>query len=105
MSDNHTLFISWVRGTSFQPLLLLLDLLSLASFYVMCLIIFVIILGASEVKVTQSCPILRDRVDCTLHGILQSRILEWVAVHFSRESSQPKCCTKVSRIAGGFFTS
>ena len=101
-SDNYSLFISWARGTSFQSLLLLLDLLSLPSCYVMCLIIFVIILWESEVKVAQLCPTLPNRVDCTLHGILQARILEWVAVPFSRESSQPKCCTKVSRIAGVF---
>ena len=39
------------------------------------------------------------------HGILQARILEWVAFPFSRGSSQPKDQTQVSRIAGGFFTS
>ena len=38
-------------------------------------------------------------------GILQARILEWVALPFSRESSQPRDRTQVSRIAGGFFTS
>ena len=103
-SDNYTLFISWARGTSFQSLLLLLDLLSLPSCYVMCFIIFVIILWESEVKVAQSCLTLCNCVDCTLHGILQARILEWVAVPFSRGSSQPKCCTQISRIAGGFFT-
>ena len=40
-----------------------------------------------------------------VHGILQARILEWVAVPFSRGSSQPRDQTQVSRIAGGFFTS
>ena len=40
-----------------------------------------------------------------VHGILQARILEWVAFPFSRESSQPRDRTKVSRIAGRFFTS
>ena len=39
-----------------------------------------------------------------VHGILQARILEWVAVPFSRGSSQPRDRTQVSRIAGGFFT-
>ena len=38
-------------------------------------------------------------------GILQARILEWVAVPFSRGSSQPRDQTQVSHIAGGFFTS
>ena len=40
----------------------------------------------------------------TIHGILQARILEWVTFLFSRESSQPRDQTQVSRIAGGFFT-
>ena len=38
------------------------------------------------------------------HGILQARILEWGAISFSRESSQPRDRTLVSCIAGGFFT-
>ena len=41
----------------------------------------------------------------TVHGILQARILEWVAFLFSRVSSQPKDQTQVTCIAGGFFTS
>ena len=41
----------------------------------------------------------------TVQGILQARILEWVAFPFSRGSSQPSDQTQVSRIAGGFFTS
>ena len=40
-----------------------------------------------------------------LHGILQARILEWVAFPFSRGSSQPRDQTQVSCIAGRFFTS
>ena len=39
-----------------------------------------------------------------VHGILQARILEWVAFPFSRRSSQPTDWTQVSRIAGRFFT-
>ena len=41
----------------------------------------------------------------TVHGILQARILEWVAFPFSKGSSQPRDRTEVSHIAGGFFTS
>ena len=41
----------------------------------------------------------------TVHGVLQARILEWVAFPFSRGSSQPRDWTQVSRIAGRFFTS
>ena len=40
----------------------------------------------------------------TVHGILQVRILEWIAFPFSRGSSQPRDQTQVSRIAGRFFT-
>ena len=46
-----------------------------------------------------------NSVDYTVHGILQARILEWVALPFSRGSSQPRDQTQVSHIAGGFFTS
>ena len=38
-----------------------------------------------------------------VHGILQARILEWVAFPFSRGSSQPRDWTQVSRTAGGFL--
>ena len=44
-------------------------------------------------------------MDFTVHGILQARILEWVAFPFSKEFSQPRDQTQVSCIAGGFFTS
>jgi len=40
-----------------------------------------------------------------VHGILQARILERVAIPSSRGSSQPRDQTQVSHIAGGFFTS
>ena len=40
-----------------------------------------------EVEITQSCPTLCDPMDYTIHGILQARILEWVAILFSRRSS------------------
>ena len=40
----------------------------------------------------------------TVHGILQARILEWVAFPFSRGSSWPRKQTRVSHIAGGFLT-
>ena len=58
------------------------------------------------VKFAQLCPTLYDPMDSTVHGILQARILEWVAFPFSRESSQPRDWTQVSHIAGSwFFTS
>ena len=54
--------------------------------------------------VSDSC----DPTDCTppdssVHGILQARILEWVAIFSSRGSSQPRDQALVSCIAGGFF--
>ena len=63
----------------------------------------------SESEVAQSCPTLCDPVDCSLpgssvHGILQARILEWVAISFSRGSSRPRDRTQVSHIAGRRFT-
>ena len=63
----------------------------------------------SEVKWSQSCPTLCDPMDCSLpgssvHGILQARILEWVAISFSRGSSCPRDRTQVSCIAGRRFT-
>ena len=54
-------------------------------------------------KVTQPCLTLWNPVDYTVHGILQARIREWVAVPFSRRSSQPRDWTQVSHIAGRFF--
>ena len=59
----------------------------------------------SEMKVTQSYQTLCDSVGYTVHGILQARILEWVAFPFSRGSSQLRDHIQVSRIAGGFFAS
>ena len=56
-------------------------------------------------KVAQLCPTLCDPMGCTVHGILQARILERVAVLFSRGSSQPRDQTQVSHIVHRFFTS
>ena len=58
----------------------------------------------SEMKVAQLCPTLCDPMDYTIHGILQARMLEWVAIRFSRGSSGPRNRTRVSCIAGRFFT-
>ena len=58
-----------------------------------------------QVKVAQSCPTLCNSMDYTVHGILQARILEWVAFPFCKGSSQPRDQIQVSHIAGRFFTS
>ena len=56
-----------------------------------------------KVKVTQSCPTPCDRMDYTVHGILQARILEWVTFPLSRGSSQPRDRIQVSCIAGSLY--
>ena len=60
-------------------------------------------------QAAQSCPTLCGPMDYSppgfsVHGIFQARILEWVAISFSRRSSQPKDRTQVSYVAGRFFT-
>ena len=49
----------------------------------------------SESEVAQSCPTLSDPMDCSLsgssiHGIIQARVLEWIAISFSRGSSRTR---------------
>ena len=64
----------------------------------------------SDFPVTQSCPTLCDLcmgcspLGSSVHGILQARILEWVATSFSRGSSWPRDRTRVSHIVGRCFT-
>ena len=67
--------------------------------------------GGLKVKalVTQSYPTLCDPMDCSppgssVHGILQARILEWVAISLSRDSSQVRDRTRFSCNAGRLFT-
>ena len=65
--------------------------------------------GCVCVLVAQSCPTHCHSMDCSppgsfVHGIFQARILEWVAISFSRGSSQLRDQTWVSCIAGRFFT-
>ena len=59
--------------------------------------------------IPQLCPTLCDPIDgsppgSSVPGILQGRILEWVAIPFSKGSSQPRDQTQVSCIAGRLFT-
>ena len=59
-------------------------------------------------SITQSCPTLCDPMDCSppgssVHGILQARILDWVAIS-SKGSSRLRDWTHISCIVGGFFT-
>ena len=62
-----------------------------------------------KMSVAQSCPTLCDSTDCSLPGyfvpgVFQARILEWVAISFSRASSWPRDRTWVFHTAGRFFT-
>ena len=62
----------------------------------------------SESEVAQSCLTLCDPMDCSLpgssvHGIFQAIVLEWIAVSFSKGSSQPRDQTLVSRIVDRRF--
>ena len=62
-----------------------------------------------ESEVAQSCPTVCDPMDGSLpcfsvHAIFQARVLEWVAISFSRGSSWPRDWTQVSCIAGRRFT-
>ena len=63
----------------------------------------------SESEITQSCPTLCNPMECSLpgssiHGIFQTRVLKWVAIFFSRGSSQHSDWIWVSHIAGRCFT-
>ena len=63
----------------------------------------------SESEVAQSCLTLCNRMDCSLsgssiHGIFQARMLESIAISFSRGSSWPRDRMRVSHIAGRRFT-
>ena len=70
--------------------------------------IIIIIILINVYLVTQSCLTLCEPIDCSppgfsVHGILQARILEWIAISFSRGFSQPRGRTQVSHIAGRCF--
>ena len=66
-------------------------------------------IAESENEVTQSCPTLCHPMDCSLpgssvHGIFQAIVLEWIAISFSRGTSQPRDRTRVSHIVDRHFT-
>ena len=73
-----------------------------------------VFLSKWKVLVSQFCPTLWDPMDgsapglgsgSSFHGVLQARILEWVAIPFSRGSSRPRDRTWVLCTAGRFFNS
>ena len=92
-----------------------LSLLDFGQWWLVCLIGHskiwqqVVLFQKVKVLVAQSCPILCDPMDgspqcSSVHGILQARILEWVAIPFFRGSSWPRDRTQVSCVAGKLFT-
>ena len=67
--------------------------------------------SASEYQADEQagCPTLCDPMDCSLpgssvHGIFQAIVLEWIAISFSKGSSQLRDRTRVSRIIDRYFT-
>ena len=63
-----------------------------------------LIMLGNELLVAQSCPTLCNPMDCSspvssVHGILQARILKWVAISFSRGSSRPRDGTQTRSAA------
>ena len=95
------LLSSWLQS---EVLALSLSLLNSRIIALQCCVDF-----CCAPLVAQSCLTLCDPTDCTLsgsylQGILQARILEWVAIPFSRVSSRLRDWTQVSCIAGRFFT-
>ena len=105
-SPLHPLLSGGNEWHSFQPcsnVLLWPALRSGDKSWCVCVCVCVCVL------VAQSCPTLWDPMDYSLpgspvHGILQARILEWVAIPFSRGSSWPRDQTWVSWTTGRFFT-
>ena len=75
-----------------------------------CVCVCVYIYDNAAAMFIQLCPTLCDPVDCSppgssYHGILQGRILEWVAMPSSKGSFRPRYLTRVSNsLAGRFFT-
>ena len=70
---------------------------------------WVLTAGCCCYVVTGSCPTLCNPMDCSLpgssvHGIFQARVLEWIAISFSRGSSRHRDQTWVSHIAARCFT-
>ena len=91
------------RGLSPGPLMVCFN-----KHFILSFILLLLLVCCCCCLVAESSPTLFDPMDCSLpgssvHGILQARILQWVAIPSSRGSSQPRDQTQVSCIAGRFF--
>ena len=98
---NADLGIIWeVNYTQSRIIYMIMDfiLVSISKYNDRHLCSMIMLTLKVKVKVTQSCLTLCDPIDYTVHEILQARILEWVAVHFSGGSSQPRDQTHISSI-------
>ena len=78
-----------IQGLSFCDQLISLSIMSSGSFFPVC------VCARVNEHCVQLCPTLCDPMDCgppgsSVHGIFQARILEWVAISFSRGSSHPR---------------
>ena len=67
-----------------------------------CVCVCLCVCLLSRSVMSNSCDPIECNLAVSVHGILQARILEWVAIYFSRESSLPRGWTHVSWIAGRF---
>ena len=108
LTDPFTVKVFFPRSTSTWWVFFstaIFHLIALAFISGPCLDPFLLWRLVKWVKVAQSCPTLGDPMNYTVHGILQERVLEWVAFPFSRGSSQPRNWTGYSHIEGRFFTS
>ena len=101
-TNNPKIFIS-LKSVVVRNIWSLMPFSFIEDFHLNCFEVFSDVYCKREI--TQSSPTLCNPVDhsppvSSVHGILEARILEWVAISFSRESSQPRDRTWVSCIAG-----
>ena len=78
--------------------------LTISAISILVLVHVILLSACARAKLFQSCPALRDSTDCStagssVHGILQARILEWVAVPASRRPFWPRDGTRVSYVS------
>ena len=77
---------------------------------IIAIVVLILLNPMNWSEVAQSCLTLCDPIDCSVpgfsvQGIFQATVLEWIAISFSRGSSQPRARTQVSRIVDRCFTS